>query len=83
MRGENLGNRAGTLALLLTQLFEEAHKGGGIVAHCPHVLDSQEVCFPFGVAAELQEGERQAEVEALVDAVAGRAARPEDDQRES
>ena len=73
MRGEELRDGAGAALFVGLDALEEGDVGVGIVAGLVHVLDAEEVGFAFSVAREFQKGERNGEVHALVDAVAGPA----------
>src|SRR6266566_4368551 len=82
MRGEDLGDGARAALLVGLDALEEGDVGIGVVAGFIHVLQAEEVRFALGVAAELQIGNRDRQVEAFIDAVAGPAPGSEKDERD-
>src|ERR1700674_2312647 len=79
MRGEDFGDGARAALLIGLDALKESDVGVRVVAGLVHVLEAEEVGFALGVAAELQIGDRNGEVEALIDAVASPAAGAEKD----
>src|SRR5713226_6947408 len=69
MRGENLGDRAGAALFVSLDALEEGHVSIGVVAGFVHVLQAEEIGFTFGVAAELQVGHGNREVQSLIKAI--------------
>ena len=69
MGGKGLGQCARLFLFLRFQLFKEGHEGVGIVPGLVHILQPQIIGFSFVSAAELQEGERQADTDRLTDSV--------------
>src|SRR6266550_132624 len=82
MRGENLGDAARAALFIGLDALEESDVGVRVVAGLIHVLESEEIGFTFGVAAELQVGHGDRQVQALINAVAGPAAGSEQNQRD-
>ena len=63
-------------------LFKEGHERVGIVAGLVHVLQSQIIRFRFRGSRKLQEGDRQRQVQSLINSITRPAAWTEHDQRD-
>src|SRR5262249_36002917 len=66
MRGEGLRDGAGTALLVGLDALEESYVGVRIVAGLVHILNAKKIRFAFGVARELEEGQGNRQIHALI-----------------
>ncbi len=81
MRREYLGNRTGATFLVHLNALEEGYERVGVISGFVHILQAQEIGFALGIAAKLQIGQGNRDVQAFVQSVAGPSYRAQQHQR--
>src|SRR5258708_12952358 len=81
MRGEHLGDSAGAALFISLNALEESYVGVRVVSGFVHVLQAKEIGLALGVTPELEGGDGDGKVQALIEAVPGPATRTGQNQR--